>query len=92
MYLSIGTPLIVGPASITTISFITNYSSIFYSILIAFIAIIVNYIVMVITSNYFKFKKQSEAMFYLNLRLTGLFMLAIGIQFLINGINIWMNL
>lgn len=95
MYLSIGTPLIAGPASITTITIISSYSSILTSLLVTFLAVLINYIVMMVTYDYFnkKDKKKSDSKFnYLNVKWTGLLMLALGVQFIINGINLWISL
>lgn len=91
MYLSIGTPLIVGPASISTITLISSYSSITYSILVGALAILTNYILMILAYKLTPNTEQNEKLNYLNTRLTGLFMLAVGIQFIINGINTWLN-
>lgn len=90
MYMSIGTPLIAGPASITAITLISSYSTIFYSLAISAIAIIVNYIAMIVAELYLKMGAENERMHYLTTRVTGLFMLAVGIQFVINGISAWL--
>lgn len=91
MYLSIGTPLIVGPASISTITLISSYSTITYSLLVGLSAILVNYLLMVLAFKFTPSTEGNERLNYLNTRLTGLFMLAVGIQFVINGVNTWLN-
>ncbi|MBN1923828.1 MAG: MarC family protein [Nanoarchaeota archaeon] len=92
MYLSIGTPLIAGPASITTITLISSYSSIIYSASVAGLAILANYLLMFVAYNFMPINPQNEKINYLNVRLTGLFMLSVGIQFFLNGAGIWLNL
>ncbi|VVB74628.1 MarC family integral membrane protein [Candidatus Tiddalikarchaeum anstoanum] len=88
MYLSIGTPLIVGPASITAITIISSYSTILYSLLISTLAIILNYILMVFSTFFLKVTEENKKLQYIATRVTGLFMLAVGVQFVINGLKL----
>jgi len=90
MYLSIGTPLIAGPASISTITIISSYSSIGYSFLIGFLAISVNYLLMLFAQRFAPVTKENEKLQYLTTRLTGLFMLAVGIQFVLTALKNWL--
>ncbi len=89
MYLSIGVPMIAGPASISTITIISSYSSILYSLAVVTLAMAANYILMVISYSLAP-SKEDDRLRYLNTRLTGLFMLSVGVQFLLNGIKGWM--
>ncbi len=89
MYLSIGVPMIAGPASISTITIISSYSSILYSIGIVALAMATNYILMIVSYSLTP-SKEDDRLRYLNIRLTGLFMLSVGVQFLLNGIKGWM--
>lgn len=91
MYLSIGTPLITGPASISTITVISSYSSFWYAGLISLLAVVVNYALMIITYKYLPVKPENEKIHYLTTRLTGLFMLAVGTQFILDGLSTWLN-
>jgi small neutral amino acid transporter SnatA (MarC family) len=87
IYLSIGMPMIVGPASISIITLISSYSTFFYSLLIGGIAIIINYIFMIFSYKFLSTNSKNENLQYLNIKLTGILMLAVGIQFLLNAIK-----
>jgi multiple antibiotic resistance protein len=87
MYLGIGTPLIAGPASISTITIISAQSNIFTTLLLVFTAVLVNYLLMGVAKGLTIGKGTNKGLDYLSTKITGLFMLAVGIQFVINGIN-----
>ncbi len=88
MYLSIGTPLIAGPASISTITIISSESSLTVSLLLAFTAVFINYLLMSVAKGIKIGKGVNKEIDYLSTKVTGLFMLSVGIQFIINGINL----
>lgn len=87
IYLSIGTPMIVGPASISIITLISSYSTFIYSMIIGVIAILINYLFMVFSYKFLTTNSKNEGLNYLNMKLTGLLMLAVGIQFLLNALS-----
>jgi len=87
IYLSIGMPMIVGPASISIITLISSYSSFIYSFILCIIAILINYLFMIFSYRFLSSNPKNEGLHYLNVKLTGLLMLAVGIQFLLNAIQ-----
>jgi multiple antibiotic resistance protein len=87
LYLSIGMPMIVGPASISMITLISSYSTFFYSFLICVIAMLINYLFMIFSYKFLPTNSKNENLHYLNVKLTGLLMLAVGIQFILNAIS-----
>jgi small neutral amino acid transporter SnatA (MarC family) len=87
IYLSIGMPMIVGPASISIITLISSYSSFLYSFILCLIAMLINYLFMIFSYKYLSSNSKNENLHYLNVKLTGLLMLAVGIQFLLNAIT-----
>ncbi|MDD4353636.1 MAG: MarC family protein [Candidatus Nanoarchaeia archaeon] len=84
IYLSIGMPMIVGPASISIITLISSYSSFLYSFILCLIAMLINYLFMIFSYKYLSSNSKNENLHYLNIKLTGILMLAVGIQFLLN--------
>ncbi|MFA5303567.1 MAG: MarC family protein [Candidatus Nanoarchaeia archaeon] len=87
LYLSVGMPLIVGPASISIITLISSYSTFLYSLIIGIIAILINYLFMIFSYKFLSSNSKNENLHYLNIKITGLLMLAVGIQFLLNAIK-----
>jgi small neutral amino acid transporter SnatA (MarC family) len=87
LYLSIGMPMIVGPASISIITIISSYSNFIYSALLCIIAISLNYLFMIFSYKFLSINSKNEGVHYLIARLTGLLMLAIGIQFILNALD-----
>lgn len=87
LYLSVGMPLIVGPATLSIITLISSYSTFFYSLIIGVIAILINYVFMIFSYKFLSSNSKNENLHYLNIKLTGLLMLAVGIQFLLNAIK-----
>ena len=79
MYLGIGTPLIAGPASISTVTIISAQSNIFTTLLLTFTAIFVNYLLMGIARGLTIGKGTNKSLDYLSTKITGLFMLAVGL-------------
>jgi len=87
IYLSIGTPMLVGPASISIITLISSYSTFVYSMILCFIAILLNYLFMIFSYKFLTITPKNENLHYLNMKLTGILMLAVGIQFLLNALS-----
>ncbi|MDD5054623.1 MAG: MarC family protein, partial [Candidatus Nanoarchaeia archaeon] len=75
LYLSIGTPMIAGPASMSIITLISSYSTFFYSMLLCISAILINYLFMIFSYKFLATTSKNESIHYLSIKLTGLLML-----------------